>query len=60
MKIFAFVLVAIYIFGVVRFLKGFNKTSFTQNHLPLALLWPLLFIINDNYRRNFTKALKGN
>lgn len=60
MKIIGLVLVVIYIIGAVKFLLGFNKTNFTQNHLPLALLWPLLVVINANYRRNFTKALKGN
>jgi hypothetical protein len=52
-----FILGAVYVAGVWKFLSGFNKTNFTSNKLVLALLWPAL-IFNANYRRNFTKALK--
>ncbi len=52
-----FILGAVYIAGVWRFLSGFDKTNFTSNKVVLALLWPAL-IFNANYRRNFTKALK--
>jgi hypothetical protein len=52
-----FVLGAVYVAGVWKFLSGFNKTNFTSNKVVLALLWPAL-IFNGNYRRNFTKALK--
>ncbi|MEE3716073.1 hypothetical protein V2H45_04845 [Tumidithrix elongata RA019] len=49
----------LYIIGIWKFLAGFDRTNFTQNRIGLALLWPVLFIMNGNYRRNFTKALKG-
>jgi hypothetical protein len=52
-----FILGAVYVAGVWRFLSGFNKTNFTSNKVVLGLLWPAL-IFNANYRRNFTKALK--
>jgi hypothetical protein len=52
-----FILGAVYVAGVWKFLSGFNKTNFTSNKVVLALLWPAL-VFNANYRRNFTKALK--
>lgn len=42
-----------------RFMSGFHRTNFSQNRLPLALLWPLLLAVNKSYRQNFRKALKG-
>lgn len=58
-KLIIFLLIATYIFGAVKFLLGFRRTNFTENQIGLALLWPVLFVMNDNYRRNFVKALKG-
>jgi hypothetical protein len=49
----------VYVVGIWKFLAGFDRTNFTQNRFGLALLWPVLFVMNSNYRRNFTKALKG-
>jgi hypothetical protein len=60
MKIIVVIFLVVYILGVVKFLQGVEKTSFTQNQIPLALLWPVLLAVNENYRRNFTKAIKGN
>jgi hypothetical protein len=60
MEIIGVILLVVYIVGVVKFLQGVSKTNFTQNRIPLALLWPVLLVVNENYRRNFTKALKGN
>ena len=54
-----FALLAVYVGGIWKFLKGFNRTNFTQGRLQLALLWPVLLITNKAYRQNFTKALKG-
>jgi hypothetical protein len=48
-----------YIFGVVKFLQGFRRTDFSGNQIGLAMLWPVLFAMNGNYRKNFFKALKG-
>ncbi|CAN1209833.1 TspO and MBR like protein [Tumidithrix helvetica PCC 7403] len=52
-------ILVVYVLGIWKFLSGFDRTNFTQNRIGLALLWPVLFIMNGNYRRNFTKALKG-
>lgn len=59
MQLLAIVLLVVYIAGIWKFIAGFKQTNFTQNKIVLALLWPALFIGNENYRRNFTKALKG-
>jgi hypothetical protein len=48
-----------YVFGIVKFLQGFRSTTFEGNKIVLALLWPVLFALNGNYRKNFFKALKG-
>jgi hypothetical protein len=51
-----------YSFGAWKFWQGFNRTSFERslgNRAILSLLWPILFIANKSYRKNFTKALKG-
>ncbi|MBU7587160.1 MAG: hypothetical protein KAF91_30660 [Nostoc sp. TH1S01] len=45
-----------------KFWSGFTRTNFTPslpNRIALSLLWPVLFIANKSYRRNFRKALKG-
>jgi hypothetical protein len=56
--VFALIIVA-YVFGVVKFWQGFRRTDFAANRIGLSLLWPILFIMNNNYRKNFFKALKG-
>ena len=48
-----------YVYGAWKFWTGFRQTNFSQNRLPLALLWPALLIANKSYRQNFRKALKG-
>ena len=58
-KVAGVVLLAIYIGGAFRFLRGFRRTNFSQGRLPLALLWPLLLVVSKSYRKNFNKALKG-
>ncbi len=52
-------LLGVYVFGVWKFLTGFNRTNFSSGRVPLALLWPVMVIMNGNYRSNFVKALKG-
>ncbi|MBD2301291.1 hypothetical protein H6G80_27240 [Nostoc sp. FACHB-87] len=45
-----------------KFWNGFTRTNFQPsllNRIALSLLWPVLFIANQSYRRNFRKALKG-
>lgn len=59
LKLLAIALLVIYFVGIWKFIAGFKQTNFTQNKIMLALLWPALIIANGNYRRNFTKALKG-
>lgn len=50
-----------YVLGAVKFWSGFYKTHFTQtllNRIGFSLLWPVLFIANSSYRRNFRRALR--
>ncbi|WP_353930832.1 hypothetical protein WJM97_21595 [Okeanomitos corallinicola TIOX110] len=51
-----------YVVGAWKFWSGYNKTHFTQtlpNRIGFSLLWPVLFVANPSYRRNFKRALKG-
>jgi len=59
MKFIVILVLVAYVFGVVKFLQGFRRTDFSGNQIGLALLWPVLFVMNGNYRKNFVKALKG-
>lgn len=57
-----FGLLAVYLGGIWLFWRGFRQTQFERglsNRLRLALLWPVLLIASQTYRRNFTRALKG-
>ncbi|MEH1824699.1 hypothetical protein FD723_11290 [Nostoc sp. C052] len=57
-----FALIVVYGVGVLKFWNGFERTNFNpalSNRIRLSLLWPALFVINQSYRRNFRKALKG-
>lgn len=61
-KLLVFGLIVVYMGGVWKFWKGFERTNFNPslpNRIGLSLLWPALFITNQSYRRNFRKALKG-
>ncbi|MGL5132685.1 MAG: hypothetical protein ACRC78_09165 [Planktothrix sp.] len=56
------VLVALYVGGIWKFWTGFENTNFNrsfQNRMIFSLLWPVLFVFNSSYRKNFKKALKG-
>ncbi|MEL6938091.1 MAG: hypothetical protein AAFO84_02750 [Cyanobacteria bacterium J06598_1] len=53
------ILFAVYGTGVWKFWSGFNRTNFTSKKLSLTLLWPVFLIANKDYRKNFTKAIKG-
>ncbi len=59
MQILGVLLLIVYFGGIWKFLAGIHRTNFTQNTFVLALLWPVLLVINKNYRENFTRALKG-
>ena len=59
MGILGVILLGIYGVGVWKFWSGFNRTNFTSRKLSLTLLWPVFLIGNANYRKNFTKAIKG-
>ncbi|MEB3341359.1 hypothetical protein [Okeania sp.] len=55
-------LLVVYGGGIWKFWNGFAQTNFAQtfqNRIVLSILWPVLFIGNKSYRKNFTKALKG-
>ncbi|MBD2314349.1 hypothetical protein H6G20_22010 [Desertifilum sp. FACHB-1129] len=61
-NLLVFGLIVVYIGGIWKFWRGFERTNFTRsfgNKLSLALLWPVLVAANPAYRRNFRKALKG-
>ncbi len=62
MKLIGIVLLVGYIWGIWKFWKGFGRTNFNPslpNRLRLSLLWPALWVMNQSYRQNFQKALKG-
>jgi hypothetical protein len=58
-QLLVILVIGAYVFGIVKFLQGFRRTDFSGNSIGLALLWPVLFAMNGNYRKNFFKALKG-
>lgn len=58
-KLLVLGLIAVYVFGVVKFWRGFHRTNFSQGRIYLALLWPALLIANRSYRQNFQRALRG-
>ncbi|NJK99135.1 MAG: hypothetical protein HC838_13220 [Spirulinaceae cyanobacterium RM2_2_10] len=54
--------VAVYVGGIVKFWRGYQRTNFQPgfvNRALLAALWPALLVVNKSYRQNFQKALKG-
>jgi len=47
-------------FAAFKFAAGFDATTYEPKFkLPLAAAWPVLFVVNGKYRKNFQKALKG-
>ncbi|HAC65836.1 MAG TPA: hypothetical protein DCF68_20475 [Cyanothece sp. UBA12306] len=61
-KIIPFIVLAVYLAGIWKFIQGYNCTNFSRQlptKLMLSLLWPILVIVNGSYRQNFQKALKG-
>jgi len=59
-KVFAVLGAIVYAWGAWKFLQGFKKTNYTSGSgLPLALVWPVLFMVNRSFRQNFQKALRG-
>ncbi|KKI99978.1 hypothetical protein [Prochlorothrix hollandica] len=56
--IIVFLLAGGYGWGIWKFLQGFQRTNYSQGQWSLALLWPLLYIVNGSYRENFQKALR--
>ena len=42
-----------------KFWSGFQRTNFTSGRILLTLFWPVCFVLNPSYRRNFQKALRG-
>ncbi len=54
-----FALAGAYGWGAWKFLSGFQHTNYAQGRFSLALLWPVLFVVNPSYRQNFQRALRG-
>jgi hypothetical protein len=55
-------LTVVYLGGAWTFWKGFNRTHFSRSigtRIGFAVLWPVLFAANKNFRKNFQKALRG-
>jgi hypothetical protein len=62
MNFITLILLLVYGGGFWKFWKGYDRTNFErglQKKMTLSLLWPILFVTNPGYRRNFQKALKG-
>ena len=56
------VLIVAYGWGFLKLWSGFDRTHFQRslpNRIILSLFWPILFVANKPYRRNFQRALKG-
>ncbi len=54
--------IGVYLGGIWKFWTGYDQTNFSRSlptRLALSYLWPVLFVANPSYRRNFRKALKG-
>ena len=61
-QLISIILLVFYVGGVWKFWRGFSKTNFNPglaNKLLLSSLWPVFWIANKSYRKNFQKALKG-
>ncbi|NES99154.1 MAG: hypothetical protein F6K62_03035 [Sphaerospermopsis sp. SIO1G2] len=61
MSVIFFCLTVSYIVGAWKFWSGFRKTHFQQtlpNRIGFSILWPILFVTNSSYRRNFRRALR--
>jgi hypothetical protein len=55
-------LTVVYLGGAWIFWKGFDRTHFGRsmvNRIGFAVLWPVLFAANKNFRKNFQKTLRG-
>ncbi len=55
-------LTVVYLGGAWIFWKGFNRTHFSRSlgtRIGFAVLWPVLFVANKNFRKNFQKTLGG-
>lgn len=47
-------------YGAYRFYVGFSRTSYQSGfRIPLALAWPLFFVVNGSFRANFQKSIKA-
>jgi hypothetical protein len=55
-------LTVVYLGGAWVFWKGFKRTNFSGGlgtRIGFAILWPVLFVANSSFRRNFQKTLRG-
>ncbi|KAJ7536977.1 hypothetical protein O6H91_12G090900 [Diphasiastrum complanatum] len=54
-------LVIIYLAGAIRFWSGFIRTTYSSTTVAkvgLTALWPVLFLLSKEYRKNFKKAIQ--
>ncbi|MEM8778338.1 MAG: hypothetical protein AAGF26_05585 [Cyanobacteria bacterium P01_G01_bin.49] len=61
-QLISYIVLGVYLVGIWKFISGYVYTNFSRQlptKLSLALLWPALLVINQSYRQNFQKALKG-
>jgi hypothetical protein len=62
MKLIIFGAIGLYVFGVWKFWRNFNRTNFNRTlgtKVAMSLLWPALYIVNASYRQNFHRTLGG-
>lgn len=60
MGLLSFSLFCGWAFGAYRFFRGYNRTSYEPGFkAPLAALWPVLVVVNKNYRSQFTRSIKA-
>jgi len=55
-------LMAIYVFGAIRFLSGFSRTVYSDtlaNRVGLTAIWPVLFLLSKAFRENFKRAVSS-
>jgi hypothetical protein len=59
-QLLLFLVSGLYVYVGYRFWQGFYRTNFTGKKILLTLLWPVLALASQPYRKNFQKALRGN
>ncbi|AFW94771.1 MULTISPECIES: hypothetical protein [Nostocales] len=52
----------VYVGYAWNFWHGFRRTTYEKtlsNQIKLTLLWPVLFVVDRRFRRNFKRAKRG-